>query len=124
TTDILIRIFNANSHGPVFVGVIGETELGSTGIGHSHSKVLILVVSNCEIRGHWSSARAVRSQPTPCLPRKKFPFASFYIYEIKPEPIGMRFHALIHTGSIITAEVAFHIAGDIAAVKVVCDLDV
>src|SRR5208337_374000 len=77
TADILIRIFNANSHGPVFVGVIGDTKLGGASVRHSHSKVLILVVSNCEIRGHGSDARAIRSQPTPCLPSKKFPFASF-----------------------------------------------
>src|SRR6266481_10018998 len=36
----------------------------------------------------------------------------------------MRIHALIYTGSIITAEVAFHIAGDIVSVKIFCDLDV
>src|SRR5580692_10510902 len=36
----------------------------------------------------------------------------------------MLIYALIDTGSIVTAEIAFHIADDIVAVKILCDLDV
>ena len=36
----------------------------------------------------------------------------------------MRIDALKYTGGIIAAEVPFHIAGDIIAVKIFCDLDV
>ena len=33
--DKLIGVFNADSHGPMFVGVIGDSELGRPGVGHS-----------------------------------------------------------------------------------------
>src|SRR5208283_3265085 len=75
--DVLIGIFNAYSHGPMFVGVIGDAELGSPSVRHSNAEVLILIVGNGEIRRYRSDAGTVGCQPTPCLPGKKFPFASF-----------------------------------------------
>src|SRR5208282_1034503 len=117
--DVLIGIFNAYSHGPMFVGVIGDAELGCPGVRHSDAEVLILVVGNRKVRGHWPQAVAVGSQPTPRLSGKKLPFTSLQVHEIEAQTIGVGIHALIDTGGIVSAEIAFYIAGDIVAVEIV-----
>lgn len=65
--DILIGVFNADPHGPVFVGMIGGPELGSAGVRLAYHQVLILVVGKSQVVRHWAEAVAVRCQPTPGL---------------------------------------------------------
>src|SRR5712671_7824192 len=65
--DKLIGVFNAYSHSPMFVGVIGDAELGSPSVRHSNGEVLILIIGNSQIDRHWADAGAVGRQPTPRL---------------------------------------------------------
>src|ERR1700758_5264204 len=54
--DKLIRILDTCSEGPVFVRVIGHSELGSPCIRNSDAKVLILVVGNGQIGRYGADA--------------------------------------------------------------------
>src|ERR1700761_6116250 len=70
----LIGIFNASSHRPMLVGMIGDSELRSPSVRHPDSHVLILVVRNGQFVRHGSNSRTVRGQPAPRLSAKEFPF--------------------------------------------------
>ena len=61
------------------------------------------------------------SQLHVCPPRNSH-LPRFRVHEIKPQTIGMGIHALIDAGSIVAAEIALYVAGDIVAVKLSCTL--
>src|SRR6266404_2758231 len=119
--DKLIRILNAYSSGPMLVRVIGDAELGSPRIRHSDGQVLILIVGKGQIDRHWPGAVPVGHQPAPRLSGQELPFAAFYVREVQSQPMGMAVHALIDIRSVVAAEIAFNVGGDVVAAKTACD---
>src|SRR5262249_36338665 len=52
----LIRILNAHSHRPMVVWVIGDTKLRRAGVRETDPDVLVFVVGDCQIGGHWAQS--------------------------------------------------------------------
>src|ERR1700733_2047205 len=108
----------------MIAGVIRDAELRGTGVGYADPEVLVFVVGEGQIGGHWTQPVAVGGQPAPCLPAKDFPLAAFQVHKVKAQPVGLAIHALIDVGSIVAAEISFDVGSHIVAAELVRNLEV
>src|ERR1700690_804999 len=122
--DKLVGVFNSHPHCPMLVDVISDAKFSRPRIRHSNAEVLIFVVRDRQIGGDGPDAIAVRSQPAPCLSPQNLPVAALDVPKVKPQPIRKAIHALIHAGSAVPAEIAFHVTHDVTTSKIVFDLHV
>src|ERR1700690_4040683 len=122
--DKLVGVFNSHPHCPMLVDVISDAKFSRPRIRHSNAEVLIFVVRDRQIGGDGPDAIAVRRQPAPCLSPQKLPVAALDVPKVKPQPFRKPIHALIHAGSAVPAEIAFHVTHDVTASKIVFDLHV
>ena len=115
--DILIGIFNADSDCPMFVEMVGDTELRGACVRHSHCDILILVVGKCEIGRALVQCPCGSGSANSMFAPPESPICLALNPQNKAATVGLRVHALIDARSTIPTEIAFDIAGDIVATE-------
>src|ERR1700741_3404474 len=123
TANILIRILNTHSEGPMFVQVIGHSKLSCPCIRNSDAKALVLIVSNGQIGRYGPSAFTIGRQPAPSLSAEDLPLAALEVHKVEAQPIGMRIRALVYAGAIVAAEITLYETNNIVACKMIVDLE-
>src|SRR5271154_107468 len=122
--DKLIGVLNTHPDRPMLVDMVSDAKFSRPRVRHSNAEVLILVVRDGQIGGDRADAIAVRRQPAPCLAPQKLPVAALDVPKVKPQPVRKAIYALIHAGSAIPAEIAFHVTHDVTTSIIVFDLHV